>query len=450
MSQNRSRKRFLDCSGMTMEEAEQWGTELATMQRDIMWYVADLARYAEAKWPDTHHQVWPEWISHGMLARAAAVGRAYPKEADRQAEATFTIYMQNTNRPDRIKRVQAHVDAGRTSDEARKADQQERAAGKRWLLAVDVNYFIHRFWFSGAGVEAAVGVSSWVQRTVARLKDKGLTDVACCFDSKTNHRKALTSEWEDKYKDRPPKEPELVQQIQLVRELLEGHGFACVSHEGMEADDCMASFAAQFDGRVTLLSQDKDVRQSLSSKCNILLDVEWTEDETTGDMTPDYKWYTSAPTQTLTALRGLNGAALRGDYSRLVRIAKGLHVPLRENVFATLNAIVSHLWTAIQEQPRNLEDETGLTPAQFLEAQILMGDSVDNVKGAPGIGVKGATDLIKEFGSADAVIKAAKAGDERIKEKKREALIEFESKADITRQLVTLRTTLPLPQNTRV
>jgi 5'-3' exonuclease len=389
---SRLRKRFLDCKGMTMQEAEAFGQGLAEQQRDVMFQIGDLARYAESRWPDTHYQVWPEWVSPGMIARAAAVSKAYPREEDRQADATYTIYMREANQTDRLERIQAHVDAGRTSDEARKANQEERPRRIRWLLAIDVNYFLHRSWFSGAGVEAAARVASWVQRTVARLKEKGLTDVACCFDSLSNHRKELTSEWEDKYKDRPPKDPELVQQLQLVRELLEGHGFSCVSEEGMEADDIMASFAAQFDGRVTIFSQDKDVRQCLSDHCNILLDVEWTTDETSGDYVPEYKWLSA----------------------------------------------------------KQHTEDTGIRPDQWTDYQSIMGDNVDGVKGAAGIGEKGAAELIETFGTVEAVIEAAKSDDERIKPKKREALIEFESKLEVTRQLVTLRRDLKLPGGTRI
>ena len=274
------------------------------------------------------------------------------------------------------------------------ADTAERQADNRprWLLAVDVHYHLHRHWFSGAGVEAAVRVAEWVQRTVERLKEKGLTDVACCFDSRSNFRKELTKDWEDKYKDRPAKDPELVQQLHLVRELLEGYGFACVSQDGFEADDVMASYAAQFKGRITLLSADKDMRQCLSDHVNMLLDVEWTEDETSGDLLPDYKWLSA----------------------------------------------------------KQHTEAKGLRPDQWAGYQCIMGDNTDNVKGAEGIGEKGAVDLIREFGTLDTTLEAAKFGDERIKPKKREALIQLAGQLDVVRQLVTLRTDLELPQNTRV
>lgn len=388
---NRFRKRFLDCANLTIEEAQDLGEWLAILQRDVNFYCGDLARYAESRWPETHHQVWPAWVSPGMLSRTAGVSRAYPTEAERQHEATYTQYMQCAGRPDRQSQLAEIVNQGLTTDESRQ-HVQASAGGNRWLLAVDVNYFLHRFWFSGAGVEAADGVASWVARTAERLQQKGLTDVACCFDAPENHRKKLTEEWGDRYKDRPPKPAELAQQLRIVRTLLESRNFACVSIEGMEADDVMASYAAQFAGRVTLLTQDKDCRQCLSDKCNMLLDVEWKTDETSGQSLPEYKWL-SAKTHTY---------------------------------------------------------ETGISPAQWTEYQILMGDNVDGIKGAEGVGAKGAKDLIVWFGSAEAAIQAAKDGDSRIRPAKQQSLIDFEKKLETTRKLVTLRKDLQVPESTMI
>ena len=375
----------------TIESLQQWGTDLAEHQKGILWWIGDLARYAEARFPELHYQVWPEWISPGLVARCKAVSSAYPKEEDRNPLCTWSQHMKLANRPDRIQQLQDIADKGLTTDESNKAATKDTNK-PRWLLAVDVNYHLHRHWFSGAGVEAAVRVTEWVQRTVARLKEKGLTDVACCFDSKQNFRKDLTANWEARYKDRPPKDPELVQQLNLVRELLEGAGFRCVSFDGFESDDLLASYAKQFQGRVTILSQDKDLKQCLSDKCNILLDVEWEEDETSGEVIPKYKWLSA----------------------------------------------------------KQLVEATGLRPDQWSDYQAIMGDNVDGIKGAPGIGQKIAADLIKEFGTLDAVLKAAAAEDERIKQKKREALLVLAEQVDIVRQLVTLCTDVNVPMDTRI
>src|SRR5690606_21598562 len=76
-------------------------------------------------------------------------------------------------------------------------------------------------------------------------------------------------------------------------------------------------------------------------------------------------------------------------------------------------------------------------PAQFIDVQTLAGDSVDNIPGAKGIGIKTAAQLVQEFGSAQAALDRA----EEIKQpKRRENLIAFRAEAELARKLVTLRT----------
>ena len=404
---NRAHPRWLDTSKLDMDEAERLGSLLVLLQRDINWYIGDLARYTEAKWPDTQHQCYPPSTSPGLLARNAGVCRAYPDgKADRTHEATHSQYRLVAGKPDRQKRLEEMT--GETTDESRQkgtlSPSNSEPGKDRWLLAVDVNYFLHRFWHSGAGIEAANQVAGWLERTVERLRALGLSDVACCFDSPQSRRKELTEGWEDKYKDRPKKDVELVQQLSLVRELLAKAGFACCNVDGWEADDVMASYAAQFDGRVTLLTQDKDQRQCLGGQVNILLDVEWTEDETSGDMLPEYRWLTA----------------------------------------------------------KDHTEETGIKPDQWTDFQAIMGDNVDGIRGVEGIGKKGAATLIEEFGTIEEVIEQTKrqhreveAGELTEKQasttkKKREAIIAFEEKLEVTRQLVTLRTDLEIPNTTRI
>jgi DNA polymerase-1 len=88
-------------------------------------------------------------------------------------------------------------------------------------------------------------------------------------------------------------------------------------------------------------------------------------------------------------------------------------------------------------------DKFGVPPEKLIEVQALMGDSVDNVPGVPGIGPKTAAQLVNEFGDLEAVLAAAptmKAS------KRRDALIEHAEAARISRVLVTLRDDVPLPQ----
>src|SRR5436190_1102143 len=89
-----------------------------------------------------------------------------------------------------------------------------------------------------------------------------------------------------------------------------------------------------------------------------------------------------------------------------------------------------------------VKEKFGVTPDQVCDVLALMGDSIDNVKGVPGIGEKGARDLIATYGSLDALL--AHAGE--IKQKKyREGLQTYADQARQSRQLVTIHSTLDLP-----
>jgi DNA polymerase-1 len=86
-------------------------------------------------------------------------------------------------------------------------------------------------------------------------------------------------------------------------------------------------------------------------------------------------------------------------------------------------------------------EKFGVPPDKVVEVQALAGDSVDNVPGVPGIGVKTAAQLISEYGDLETLL--ARAGE--IKQpKRRETLIDNADKARISRQLVQLDDRVPL------
>ncbi len=92
--------------------------------------------------------------------------------------------------------------------------------------------------------------------------------------------------------------------------------------------------------------------------------------------------------------------------------------------------------------PAEVEAKFGVTPDKVIEVQALIGDSVDNVPGVPGIGPKGAAALIGEYGTLEKVLEAAPA---MKPSKRRDSLIEHAEAARISKQLVTLRDDAPLP-----
>jgi DNA polymerase-1 len=86
-------------------------------------------------------------------------------------------------------------------------------------------------------------------------------------------------------------------------------------------------------------------------------------------------------------------------------------------------------------------EKFGVPPEKVIEVQALAGDSVDNIPGVPGIGVKTGAQLIEEYGDLETLL--SRAGE--IKQpKRREKLIEFADQARISKQLVTLETNVPL------
>ncbi|NBC20778.1 MAG: DNA polymerase I [Alphaproteobacteria bacterium] len=86
-------------------------------------------------------------------------------------------------------------------------------------------------------------------------------------------------------------------------------------------------------------------------------------------------------------------------------------------------------------------DKFGVTPAKVVDVQALAGDSIDNVPGAPGIGVKTAAQLIDEYGDVDALL--SRAGEVK-QPKRRQTLIDHADNIRISRALVTLKDDVPL------
>ncbi|KAA5803799.1 DNA polymerase I [Alkalicaulis satelles] len=87
-------------------------------------------------------------------------------------------------------------------------------------------------------------------------------------------------------------------------------------------------------------------------------------------------------------------------------------------------------------------EKFGVPPEKVIDVQALAGDSVDNVPGVPGIGIKTAAQLITEYGDLDTLLARA----EEIKQpKRRESLIEHAENARLSRQLVTLKADTPTP-----
>ncbi|MBI1620955.1 DNA polymerase I [Aquamicrobium zhengzhouense] len=88
-------------------------------------------------------------------------------------------------------------------------------------------------------------------------------------------------------------------------------------------------------------------------------------------------------------------------------------------------------------------EKWGVPPEKMIDLQALMGDSVDNIPGVPGIGQKTAAQLLAEYGDLDTLLSRA----HEIKQnKRRESLIEHREKALMSRELVRLKQDVPITE----
>ncbi|HWL82903.1 MAG TPA: DNA polymerase I [Roseomonas sp.] len=135
------------------------------------------------------------------------------------------------------------------------------------LILVDGSGYIFRAFHAlppmnrpdGTPVNAVFGFTNMLAQFLTKHAS---THIAVVFDaSRITFRNAIY----DQYKaHRPEAPPELVPQFGLIREATAAFNVACVELEGYEADDLIAAYAREFEGKggqVTIVSSDKDLMQ---------------------------------------------------------------------------------------------------------------------------------------------------------------------------------------------
>jgi DNA polymerase I len=183
----------------------------------------------------------------------------------------------------------------------------------------------------------------------------------------------------EKYKaQRPPMPDELSAQIPYVRKFCEAMRLPILEFQGYEADDVLGAMA----------------KQAAKKNLEVLL---ITNDK---DM-----------------------MQLVNDGVRILRTGSG---------GAKADVIVDE---------KKVEEILGVPPEKVIDVMALMGDTVDNIPGAKGIGEKGATELIRKYGSVEnALDHAAEVSNKRY----REALQQQRDQVIMSKQLATIATDVPL------
>src|SRR5437667_7340670 len=88
-----------------------------------------------------------------------------------------------------------------------------------------------------------------------------------------------------------------------------------------------------------------------------------------------------------------------------------------------------------------VEEILGVPPEKVIDVMALMGDTIDNIPGAKGIGEKGATGLIRKYGNVE---KALEHAQEVENKRYREALQQQREQVMMSKQLATIATDVPL------
>lgn len=104
---------------------------------------------------------------------------------------------------------------------------------------------------------------------------------------------------------------------------------------------------------------------------------------------------------------------------------------------AMLNPMKEDTWY----DPARATEFMGVPPQSVPDLLALKGDTVDNIPGAPGIGEKGATDLIVRFGSVEAAIDRASEVERRTY---RESLLNNKDQIFLSKQLATIDVNTPI------
>jgi DNA polymerase-1 len=124
------------------------------------------------------------------------------------------------------------------------------------------------------------------------------------------------------------------------------------------------------------------------------------------------------------------------DFQQLVRPGVWLLNPGRGGP-----ANVEEQWVGVE----NASERLGVPPDRVIDYLALVGDSSDNVPGVPGIGDKTARDLVTEFGPLESILASV---DKITKKRPREALTEHAARAQLSKELVTIRDNLPITLST--
>ena len=254
------------------------------------------------------------------------------------------------------------------------------------LLAIDGNSIINRAFYGIRLLSTSKGVHTNAVYGFINILNKLIAEeapdgVAVAFDLKAP---TFRHERYSEYKaGRKPMPEELREQIPLLKEWLNLYGYHVLETPGFEADDILGTLAR--------------AAEESNNTCVIAT----------------------------------------GDRDSLQLIS--------DNVKVLLSATKAGKPEIITYDKNALFEKYGLTPNQMIELKALMGDQSDHIPGVAGVGEKTATDLIKKFGSVDAVYENIESPE--IKDSIRTKLTADKESAYLSKFLGTISRNAPVSKN---
>ena len=252
------------------------------------------------------------------------------------------------------------------------------------LMAIDGNSLINRAFYGVRPLSTRDGVPTnalygFLNMYYKLLGDLSPDAVCVCFDLKA---KTFRHRMYEGYKaQRKPMPEDLAAQVPLLKECLDDMGVPRLELEGFEADDLLGTLARQ-------------CREN-GDACVIVT----------------------------------------GDRDSLQFIAQGAQVAL-------VTTKMGQTQTEIFDAQRFAEQYSGLTADRIVDLKALMGDKSDNIPGVPGIGEKGAMDLLVRYGSLEGVYEHL--DDEGLKPAMRKKLAEGRDSAFLSYDLAKGVTDVPI------
>ena len=251
---------------------------------------------------------------------------------------------------------------------------------KKKILIIDSNALLHRAFHALPPLTTKTGeptgaIYGYLLTLFKAIKDLSPEYIVACFDTKAP---TFRHEMFKDYKAQRPKTPEgIVMQLPRTKDILKEFKIPVFAKEGVEADDLIATISQ-------LATRDLD-----SLEVYIL----------TGD---------------------LDNLQLVNDRIKVYTMGRGI----KDLVIYNTERVIERF---------------EVRPDQMTDFKALVGDTSDNIPGAPGIGNKTAATLLQKYGNLEKIYEAIKKNDSEMKAAIKKTLLTFKEQVFLARKLVEMK-----------